>query len=203
MSRLDSRSREVWTKVVLFGSPGTGIKEVLGGVSDHYAHTKVHFDKVGEAGVMRTEVIWPNPLPNDWHLRMRLYGVSGQPDYNALNELLLSEVDGVVFVADVSNEETLKGAVEALKLMVFNLQRLKYDLQKLPIALHYHRAEAHELFRPELMDHFLGIPEGSVPRFVTKTGDGPMLMSAAVDHLATLIHAGVVNELEADDAAES
>lgn len=196
MSRLDSRSREVWTKLVLFGAPRTGVKEVLEGVSNHYAHTDVHLKEAGEAGVIRTEVIWPNPLPNDWHLRMRLFGISGQPDFNALNELLLSEVDGVVFVADVSNEETLRKAVEALKLMVFNLQRLKYDLQKLPIVLHYHRAEAHQMFRPELMDQFLGIPVGSVPRFVTNSGDGPMEMSVAVDYLTGVIHAGVVKELE-------
>jgi len=143
MSRLNSKTREVWAKIALFGSSNESCAEVFQGISDNYPDSKFQKDRLGDIEILKTDILWPQDLPNDWKLKVCLYGMPELATYNAVNELLLKDVDGVVFLADVSEQESLQSAVESMKLMVFNLQRQEYDLQSLPVSLLYHRIEAH------------------------------------------------------------
>jgi len=201
MSRLNSSSREVWAKLAIYGAAGDSCTEILQGVSDHYA-AELKKEELGDICVLSTDFTWPQVLPNDWRLKLHLYGLPEPTSYNAVNELLLKDVDGVVFSADVSNQETLQAAVEAMKLMVFNLQRQEYDLLSLPVSLLYHRTEAHAVFQPELMDQFLGLPVGSLPRFWMRTGDEPLALSGAVNHVSERLHASLSQELEPELVAD-
>ena len=161
-------------KIVLTGVEGSGKGAILRQMARRYAHDSVLAGEVAGASILRTGFFWPELLGNGGRLRVELFALSGAPDLNAANELLLERCVGLVFVADV-REEKLYEAREALRNLIFNAGRKRFELDSMPVALHYTGTERHPGFQPGQMDQWLGIPPGSVPRFVSPlTADGPL-----------------------------
>ena len=90
--------------------------------------------------------------------------------------MLLDGVDGIIFVAPVDPEraEEIK---DSLQSMLFNLTRYEREIGDTPIVLHYHRAEHLLGFDPAMLDQFLGLEEGAVPRFVTRSEGDDLTVS--------------------------
>ena len=174
MAVVSEDTLQVDAKLVLTGVAGSGKAAILRQMAQRYAHDSVLTGEAAGAQVLRTGFYWPEPLGNGGRLRVELYAVSGAPSFNALNELLLERCAGLVFVADV-REEKLYEAREALRTLIFNAGRNRFELDAMPVALHYTGTGRHPGFRPGQMDQWLGIPPGSVPRFVSaSTEDGPL-----------------------------
>jgi signal recognition particle receptor subunit beta len=177
MADRDEDGRVVVAKIVLTGVPGSGKSAILQQVADRYAHSSVSVGDVAGGAVFRTEFFWPEVLRDGRRLRVRLFAVSGHPCYNAVDELLLADCDGIVFVTGVTPESLARGRV-ALRTLVFNAGRNDYELDSRPIVFHYAKADRQPGFLPEQADEALGIPAGSVVRFVTGTRVGEDLCQA-------------------------
>ena len=166
MTNAPSVSSECAAKVVLVGSSGVGKAAIVKAMAKKYAHSAVRAGEIGEGKVFRTEFFWPEPLHDGGRLFVRLFGISGNPVYNAVEELVLANADGVVFVANLAHDEG-PAVRAALRAMVLNGQHSGIDFTSMPAALHYHLGACVPAFEPNEMDEWLGIPTGSVPRFVT------------------------------------
>lgn len=194
MAEVNEEALQAEAKVVLTGVPGSGKSAIVRQMAARYAHDSVLVGPVAEASVHRTGFFWPEMLGNGGRLQVELHALSGAPEYNAVNELLLERCSGVVFVADV-REEKLYGAREALRSLIFNAGRNKFELDAMPVALHYTNTERHPGFRPEQMDQWLGIPPGSVPRFVSASATDRNLCDA-VEWVVKKIASALVEEEE-------
>ena len=171
MAERDDDGQAVVAKLVLIGVPGSGKSAILQQMADRYAHSSVRVGDVGGAEVFRTDFFWPDALPDGRRLRIRLYAVSAAPSYNAVDELLLSGCDGIVFATAVAAQALVRGR-EALRTLVFNAGRNGYDLGSRPIVLQYTRVDQEPGFRPEAADETLGVPPGSVARFASGSRQG-------------------------------
>ncbi len=174
MAEVDEDTLRVDAKIVLTGVAGSGKGAILRQMARRYAHDSVLTGEVAGARVLRTGFYWPGLLGNGGRLRVELFALSGAPSFNAVDELLLERCTGLVFVADV-REEKLYEAREALRTLIFNAGRNRFELDARPVALHYTGTDRHPGFQPGQMDQWLGIPPDSVPRFVSATtADGPL-----------------------------
>lgn len=172
---------EVSVKIVVAGAPGCGKADLLRALALRLGEVPVREGLIGEARVRRVEAIWPEPCPDGRTLRVTFYALSGGAAYNAPEELLMRGVDGLLLMIDVS-PEALRPGSEALLRAAENVRRAGFPLHELPVVLQYHRAERHHGFDAERIDAWLGVPQGSVPRFVT-AGHVPDLPGGAVDSL--------------------
>jgi hypothetical protein len=172
---------EVSVKIVLAGAPGCGKSDLLRALAQRLGGVPVREGMVGETRVRRVETIWPEPCPDGRNLRVAFHALSGGVRYNAPEELLMRGVDGLLLVLDVS-PEALRPGCEALRRAAANVLRSGRHLHEVPLVLQYHRVERHHGFDAERMDEWLGVPSGTVPRFITR-GHTPDLSGGSVDML--------------------
>lgn len=72
--------------------------------------------------------------------RFHLYTVPGQVVYDASRKLIMTGLDGVVFVAD-SQIERMEENLEALKNLEKNLEQQGYDIRRIPLAIQYNKRD--------------------------------------------------------------
>lgn len=188
------RVAEVSVKLVIAGAPNSGKRSILEAVAERVDAPPPRGYRAGPLNVRRT--LWrdPRPLADGSSLVVALLTLDGPAPYNAAEELLVREADGIVFVIDVEPSR-LQEAWESLLRLSDNTRRGGYDLRAVPLALQYHRADRHEGFEPARMDEWLGVPTGTVPRFVTSSSS-PDLDGMAVDSVVEQIRRKI------DEAAE-
>ena len=71
---------------------------------------------------------------------IQLYTVPGQVKYNATRRLVLRGVDGVVFVADVQQDQRQKN-IDSLNQLYENLETYNLDLFKIPLVMQYNKID--------------------------------------------------------------
>ena len=71
---------------------------------------------------------------------IQLYTVPGQVKYNATRRLVLRGVDGVVFVADVQQDQRKKN-ISSLNQLYENLETYNLDLFKIPLVMQYNKID--------------------------------------------------------------
>ncbi len=185
---------EVSVKLVIAGAPGSGKRSILEAVAARVDAPPPRSYRAGPLHVLRT--LWrdPRPLDDGTSLVVALLTLEGPAPYNAAEELLVRDADGIVFVIDVEPDR-LQGAWESLLKLSDNTRRGGYDLRAVPLALQYHRADRHHGFEPARMDEWLGVPTGTVPRFVTSSSS-PDLEGMAIDSVIAQIRRRI-NQQEA------
>ncbi|MGB6219995.1 hypothetical protein [Haloferula sp.] len=177
--RRSSDGREYFVKVAIAGAPDSGKLSILKGVAERYGAVPPREHEIGDLRVHRATWTDYDFLGNGRVLHVSLVTLHGKVPYNAAEELLVREIDGVIFVMDVAPAR-LKEAWEALLRVSDNVQRNGYELRSIPMALQYHRADQHREFEPAKLDAWLGVPTGSVPRYVTSSSS-PDLEGMAFD----------------------
>jgi hypothetical protein len=171
--RRSSDGREYFVKVAIAGAPGVGKLSILTAIAARYGAVPPREHEIGELRAHRASWIDHDILGKGRVLNVSLVALHGKVPYNAAEELLVREADGVVFVIDVAPAR-LKDAWEALLRLSDNSQRNGYELRSIPLALQYHRADQHREFEPAKLDAWLGVPTGSVPRYVTSSSSPDM-----------------------------
>lgn len=171
MASPQNEPRDCVVKVVLMGAAGSGRAAIIKAVAAKYAHASVRAGELGEGRIFRTEFFWPEALQDGRRLRIRLFGLSGRADYNAMTELLLCGVSGIVFSASLARDQGF-AAQDALAALLFNASHHRMDLSTLPMSLQYHALTNAPVFAPEEMDELLSISPGSLPRFVANEPAG-------------------------------
>ncbi|MEP4078765.1 hypothetical protein [Haloferula sp.] len=160
-------------KVAIAGAPGSGKLSILNSIAERFGAVPPREHRVGELRVQRAEWVDYDLLGKGRAVHVSLVTLHGKVPYNAAEELLVREADGVVFVMDVAPDR-LKDAWESLLRVSDNTQRSGYELRSIPLALQYHRADRHRGFEPAKLDTWLGVPTGSVPRYVTSSSSPDM-----------------------------
>ena len=166
-------------KLAIAGAPGSGKLEILEAVSARHGAEPPRPHRCGDIVCHRAQWLDADRLGDGRRLHILVQTLQGKVPYNAAEELMLREADGVVFVIDTAPDR-LKDAWEALMRASDNAQRNGYELRAVPFALQYHRADRHPGFEPSKLDAWLGIPGGEVPRFVTSSAS-PDLEGMAFD----------------------
>jgi hypothetical protein len=160
---------EVIAKVVLVGTPSVGKAAIAKAMAEAFAHSSVRAGEIGSSTVYRTEFYWPDVLADGRRLRVRLFALSGRPEYQAVWELLLKGATGIVFVASLRRDDA-QLTRSALQAMVHSAGLNGIDLGATPVAMQYHAPQADGLVAPRELEGWLGIKAGSVASFATGTG---------------------------------
>lgn len=72
--------------------------------------------------------------------RFHLYSVPGQVVYDASRKLILTGLDGVIFVAD-SQSERMEENIQAMDNLKTNLERQGYDIKDIPLVIQYNKRD--------------------------------------------------------------
>ena len=155
MVQVNPLSREIHLKIVYYG-PGLGGKTT----TLQYIHDTTAPGHRGKMVSLATPVertlyfdYLPVRLPEigGYALKLQLFTVPGQIHFNATRKLVLSNADGVVFVAD-SQRSRLEANLESFDNLLFNLLDYKLDLETFPIVFHYNKRDLTEILSIEELD---------------------------------------------------
>jgi signal recognition particle receptor subunit beta len=144
MSSINYAAREINCKIVYYG-PGLGGKTT----NLQYIYNSTAANAKGKMISLATETdrtLFFDFLPLDlgtvrgFKTRFHLYTVPGQVFYDASRRLILTGVDGVIFVAD-SQRERMDANVESISNLEMNLQSHGLDLTKVPYALQLNKRD--------------------------------------------------------------
>ena len=144
MSSINYAAREINCKIVYYG-PGLGGKTT----NLQYIYNSTSANAKGKMISLATETdrtLFFDFLPLDlgtvrgFKTRFHLYTVPGQVFYDASRRLILTGVDGVIFVAD-SQRERMDANVESISNLEMNLESHGLDLTKVPYALQLNKRD--------------------------------------------------------------
>lgn len=117
---------------------------------------------------------------NGYNIRVSLYTVPGQAEYNEQRKIVLEGVDGIVFVVD-SQKEKLQENIDAFKNMAFNLFQYEIDITQIPYVLQYNKRDLKDkLDLITLQEEFNKLRHTSSFEAVATTGSGVMTTLKAV-----------------------
>ena len=78
---------------------------------------------------------------NGYKTKFQVYTVPGQSLYEQSRRLLLNGVDGIIFVVD-SSLEHIEDSMNSLKELKFNLMKLGYDPDDIPMVTQYNKRDS-------------------------------------------------------------
>jgi mutual gliding-motility protein MglA len=78
---------------------------------------------------------------NGYKTKFQVYTVPGQSLYEQSRRLLLNGVDGIIFVVD-SSLEHIEDSMNSLKELKFNLMKLGYDPDDIPMVIQYNKRDS-------------------------------------------------------------
>lgn len=94
-------------------------------------------------------------------IKFQLYTVPGQVYYNATRKLVLSGVDGIVFVAD-SQRSKFRENIDMMENLRENLLEYRIDLDDLPLVIQYNKRDLPDIVPVEELRQALnkrGVPD--------------------------------------------
>ncbi len=144
MSFINYNAKEIHCKVVYYG-PSLGGKTT----NMQWIYQKTSTDQKTKLIAFDTDVertLSFDFLPLDigeirgFHTRLHLYSVPGQVQYNNRRKLLLTGLDGIVFVAD-SQIQREEENIESLNSLRLNLEEHGYNIKEIPIVFQYNKRD--------------------------------------------------------------
>jgi signal recognition particle receptor subunit beta len=180
MPLVNLQCKDITLKIVYYG-PGLGGKTT----NLQYIHSQLAPSERGELVKLATETectLYFDFMPmnlglqNGFTIRMGLYTVPGQVEYNRSRRLILQGVDGIVFVAD-SSPDRLQANLDSMVGLVENLRTYSLDLKKLPWVLQYNKRDIINALPLKRLASVLN-PQGTVPEFESIAIDGKGVFAA-------------------------
>jgi hypothetical protein len=105
------------------------------------------------------DLVPPNlPEVGGNRIKLQLFTVPGKVHYNATRKLVLTGVDGLVFVAD-SRRGRMEANAESLENLRANLAERDVDLDDVPLVFHYNKRDASDAVDVEKLEQRLN-PDG-------------------------------------------
>ena len=175
MTFINYVARELNCKIVYYG-PGLGGKTT----NLQHVYSITAPENKGKLISLATETertLFFDFLPIDlgqirgFRTRFHLYTVPGQVFYDASRKLILTGVDGVVFVAD-SQEERLDANLESISNLQLNLKEHGFDLSKIPYVLQLNKRDLPNALPAEELRKLLLVKGEPVFEAVAKKGIG-------------------------------
>lgn len=172
MASINPLARELVLKIVFYG-PGLGGKTT----TLQHIHDMAKPEHRGKMVSLATAVdrtlyfdFLPLRIPKTkgFNIRLQLFTVPGQVYYNSTRKLVLTGVDGLIFVAD-SQAARQDANLESLENLVGNLREQKRDLSKVPHVFLYNKRDLEDILPLEEMDRELNLLQAtSVPTIATQ-----------------------------------
>jgi hypothetical protein len=175
MPLLNHQKREINFKVVYYGPAFSGKTTNL-----MYLHRHLSPETRGELITMATQTdrtLYFDFMPLDlgevqgWKMRLSLYTVPGQVQYDVSRKLILNGADAVVFVAD-SDVLRSPDNMESLQNMVENLAEHRINLDELPWVLQYNKRDLADIMPIERMQKELNARDVPALEAVASEGLG-------------------------------
>ncbi len=147
MTFINYSTKEINCKIVFYGPGLCGKTTNL-----QYIYNKTAPESKGKMISLATEAdrtLFFDFLPLDlgsirgFKTRFHLYTVPGQVFYDASRKLILTGVDGVVFVAD-SQDQRMEANIESIRNLEQNLAEHGFDLATIPYALQFNKRDLGE-----------------------------------------------------------
>jgi mutual gliding-motility protein MglA len=165
MAVVNHDTREVQFKIVYCGTP-------LGGKTTNliYIHQRLSPSLRGHLASIATEqerTLFFDFLPvhptiiAGYDTRFQLYSVPGQKIYGETRRIVLTGVDGIVFVAD-SDPVRMDENLEAFESTLDALRGLNRSFERMPVIFQYNKRDLPNAMPPEEMDEALGVTRPSV-----------------------------------------
>lgn len=172
MAVVNHDTREVQFKIVYCGTP-------LGGKTTNliYIHQRLAPSLRGHLASIATEqerTLFFDFLPvhptiiAGYDTRFQLYSVPGQKIYGETRRIVLTGVDGIVFVAD-SDPARMDANLEALESTLDAMKGLNRSFERMPVIFQYNKRDLPNAMPPEEMDDALGVTR---PAFLSCAGNG-------------------------------
>jgi signal recognition particle receptor subunit beta len=167
------QARELNIKIVYYGpalsGKTTNLEQIHAGVNpqrrSELVSLKTHEDRTLFFDFMQLELGNIGGLTPKIHL----YTVPGQAYYESSRRLVLRGVDGVVFVAD-SSEDRMKGNIHSWQKMGEHLESLGFPLGSIPVVLQCNKQDLPQALKPELIQRYMNV-------------EGPVLGSIAIQNI--------------------
>lgn len=175
MSFVNLNKREINFKVVYYGPPLSGKTTNL-----EFLHSVMPEDVKGKMTMLSTQqdrTLYFDFLPlksnaiKGYVSRFQLYTVPGQPIYNQTRRIVLTGVDGLVFVAD-SQWDEMEHNVESFDNLQENLKAYKRSLDEVPYILQFNKRDLPNVAPVEFMDFMLNQRPVKALFFETVAKDG-------------------------------
>ena len=155
--------KELHVKVVYYG-PGLGGKTT----NLEWIHKKSRSDRRGKLLSLAAEserTLFFDLLPVElgtykgYQVRLHLCTVPGQIRYDRTRQLVLKNVDGIVFVVD-SQEARFEENVESIHNLSDNLRRQGDDPDRMPLVVQYNKRDLPSVVSVPELRVALNVPEG-------------------------------------------
>lgn len=192
MAKWSSDKGEVTVKIAVVGQPGAGKRSIIQEVANARGQATMRTGMISGAEVARTEFIWPEPLTDGPFVKVRVFGLTGNPMHEAAEQLMLMDADAVVFVVDC-DAHAITASREKLIAMMGNATHVGMDWQSTLVVMQYNRAERYPQLKPGDLDQWLGIKEANVARYITSSNSGVNLC-VAVNEAAQKVIAKLQSE---------
>jgi len=160
MASVNPLTREIQIKIVYYG-PGLGGKTT----TLEYIHQTTDPAQRGKMVSLATPVertlyfdFLPIKLPEigGYTLKLQLFTVPGQVHFNSTRKLVLSNADGVVFVAD-SQHSRADANLESFDNLILNLDEYKINSLNFPIIFQYNKRDLENIMSIEELNANLNI----------------------------------------------
>lgn len=173
MSIFNPQLKEINCKVVYYGPALSGKTTSLLAVQDRIKiPSKAGIKRIptGERTLFFDFLALSSPAQvKGYRTKFQVYTVPGQVLYDDVRKLLLSGVDGIVFVAD-SRLEYVEDSIRSLDELKLNLSKLDYDPREIPMVIQYNKRDCPTATAVKDLEKILN--PGGLPQFETVATKG-------------------------------
>ncbi|TKJ43997.1 gliding-motility protein MglA [candidate division TA06 bacterium B3_TA06] len=166
MAFINLATKEISVKIVYYG-PGLGgktttLRGICGKLDENTKGKMISIDTEMDRTLFFDFLPVNLDRVRGFQVRLHLYTVPGQVFYNASRRIILSGVDGLIFVAD-SQRERREDNTNSLQNLKNNLATLNLKLSNIPYVMQYNKrdlpnlmtvAEMEELLNPDRVPYF-------------------------------------------------
>ena len=147
MAFVNLKTKMLQVKIVYYG-PGRGGKTTNLEYIYRKFHQRIHSEMVtvkthGDRTLFFDFLPFDLGVINGYQIKIQLYTVPGQVQYNATRQLVLRGVDGLVFVADAMADRRVNN-IQSLKNLQENLAGYKKSLHTLPWVIQCNKLDLKE-----------------------------------------------------------
>jgi len=175
MPTINYGSKEIQFKIVYYGP-------ALGGKTSNlvYIHSRIASTYRGDLISLATaadRTLFFDFLPikaltlHGFRMKFQLYTVPGQVIYNSTRQLVLRNVDGVVFVAD-SQWEKMEENVGSIRNLEENLRKQSLTLEEIPIVLQFNKRDLSNVSPLNYLEYLLNNRKKRLQSFASVANTG-------------------------------
>jgi small GTP-binding protein len=158
MAFINLRSKEIKVKIVYYGPAQSGkttnLSYIYSKFKNQIRSKMISIDTFGDRTVFFDFLPFNLGKMDGFDILVQLYTVPGQVRYKATRELVLRGVDGVVFVADIS-ELKRRDNILSLNDLYHNLMKYNQSIFNVPLVFQFNKIDLVKLNMPVLSSNIL------------------------------------------------